>query len=118
MAFEISENMSKQGALSAWGDKVIYNMELSQEEKEFSECVARAAAGKALAQAGAARQVNHEVEEVEPLAVGPAIQVDLRQAVILGHDLGQVLLLERVLAAGVGDHRLHGNLLEALVGQE
>ena len=36
MAFEISENMSKQGALSAWGDKVIYNMELSQEEKEFS----------------------------------------------------------------------------------
>ena len=35
MAFEISENMSKQGALSAWGDKVIYNMELSQEEKEF-----------------------------------------------------------------------------------
>ena len=39
MAFEISENMSKQGALSAWGDKVIYNMELSQEEKEFSECV-------------------------------------------------------------------------------
>ena len=25
--------------MSAWGDKVIYNMELSQEEKEFSECV-------------------------------------------------------------------------------
>lgn len=37
--FDLSEMMTKQGALSTWADKVVYNTELSSEEKEFSETV-------------------------------------------------------------------------------
>lgn len=37
MTFEISEAMNKEGSLNEWASKVHYNLELNQEEKEFSE---------------------------------------------------------------------------------
>lgn len=39
MAFELSEALNREGALCDWANKVTYNMELSQEEKEISEYV-------------------------------------------------------------------------------
>ncbi len=79
--------------------------------------VAGAAAGEPLPQAGAASQVDHEVEEVEPLAVGTAIQIDLRQPVILRLDGRQIFFLQGIFLAWIGHHRLNGQLLEAFICQ-
>ena len=79
--------------------------------------VARAAAGQTLAQARAALQVHHEVEEVEPLAVRAAIHINLRQALVFLADFGQILLAQGVFALRVGHNRLNADLVKALIRQ-
>ena len=55
------------------------------------------------------------MEEVEELAVFTLFNDDLGQLFVLGKDLRQILLGQRVRQLWIGDDRLNGNLLKALV---
>ena len=80
--------------------------------------VARAAAGETLAQTGAAGQIHHKVEETEPcVRIAAADHVLATQTLVFLEYAGQVTFADGVVVALVGDDRLDGELLKALVRQ-
>ena len=80
--------------------------------------VARAAAGQALAKAGAAGEVHHEMKEAEPLVrIAAADHIFAAQTLVFLEHAGQVAFADGIVVAFVGDDRLDGELLKALVRQ-
>src|SRR5699024_3983896 len=75
------------------------------------------AAGKSLRNAGPLVQIDHKVEELEAPSFFLPLNKFLGKAVVLLHDLGQILLADRIRLLGIRHHRLDRKLFKAQVGK-
>ena len=79
--------------------------------------IAAAAAPQPLDGAGTLIQVDHEVEEVEPLPLLLCLQDPACQPLIFAENIRQLPFGQSIGLCRITDHRLHGNLVKACIIQ-